>query len=1148
MGEKVDLHIGGYHLTESIGTGGMGSVFRATVEADGKPTSKGTAVAVKLLHPHLRTVAEFVKRFHREAKLAATIDHPNVVRVLDEGVHDGRHHYIVMELAEGLKLTDLIGDRQPLSPQQTIEVMNQTCEALRAAGSVADPDEPGRVRSLVHRDIKPDNIIIQPLDRKQFDTMTRTGDKTALANIRVKLLDFGLAKDVKALSTILSQTGQSLGTPAYMSPEQCKGDDVDQRSDVYSLGVVAHHMITGTQPFAGPTTVAYATQHAEEIPPDILKRNPLCPKNLADCIYRCLAKDPRDRYGSPAELQADLARVAAGQGVAKVYRFRKKGSFSTKKVAAIAGAGVLACLLAVAAISYFTGDAAKGALTDAIQKADVAIAAQDYAGAKRILEQAVAAFPGRSDKAELTAPAHDRLKTIAAKAAEQEQAKAKADEERRIAAQKAEAELKQKEREAAEATAKAKHEQDAIAAVAAIKAKTAAGDYQKAIDAANAAIRDFSDTPSGKDLPDLLADATGKLKGAQEAAAAKEAAEAARQAAEAKARHERFIKYRDEGDAAFGAAAPNYTAARTAYEKALAEEPDPQVQSRLQTCIDRTTKQPLAVVDFEEKGDVAAALGVKDAGQTVADLVLSRFGQDRYQLVNRSDLQTILAQLDLQMAQLRDKPDLAYGKFKDIRYLVVGRVSRLGNIIVTAQLVDIGRPGVKAGGIVQTAEVSAENARGVQDALTELVKILQMTDAEKKAYLDQAQYPQLLSDARAKRQAKDYAAAIALYTRVLAIRSTVDVQDELKACQGEQAQWEGLQAAQREKERQFAQLMATADAALTALPADKTRLTTAHRSAAADGLKAIDAALLLKPGDAGATALRTALAAYLGAEKELTLDLGNKVTMKLALIPSGKFQMGSPDNEKDRSSDEGPQREVTISKPFYMGVYEVTKDQFGQFIADSGHKTDAEKEGWAYAWEGSKWDKVNGASWKKPGFTQADDHPVTEVSHNDAIEFCKWLGKKTGKSVSLPTEAQWEYAARGGTKTAYPWGDDPDDGKGWANAADQSAKKQFSGWTCFSWDDGYVFTAPVGKFKANAFGLHDMIGNVWEWCDDWYDAKYYANANKTDPTGPASGAHRVLRGGSWLNSPRDCRSAYRSRHDPGLRPNYIGFRVVVDLE
>jgi len=279
------------------------------------------------------------------------------------------------------------------------------------------------------------------------------------------------------------------------------------------------------------------------------------------------------------------------------------------------------------------------------------------------------------------------------------------------------------------------------------------------------------------------------------------------------------------------------------------------------------------------------------------------------------------------------------------------------------------------------------------------------------------------------------------------------------------------------------------------------------------------------------------------------LDLGGRITMKLVLIPAGKFLMGSPAGEKGRTDDEGPQREVTISKPFYMGLYHVTKGQFAQFVADSGYKTEAERDGKAWGWDGSKFAEIPGYSWRKTGFEQADDHPVVNVSWNDAIAFCEWASKKTGKKVSLPTEAQWEYACRAGTKTAYPWGDDPDDGKGWANAADQTAKKTFGAtWTYFSWDDGYAFTSPAGKFKANAFGLYDMIGNAWEWCADWYDKGYYANANKTDPTGPASGTHRVLRGGAWGGGPRLCRSAYRGWDSPARRSGGIGFRVFVDLK
>ncbi len=169
-----------------------------------------------------------------------------------------------------------------------------------------------------------------------------------------------------------------------------------------------------------------------------------------------------------------------------------------------------------------------------------------------------------------------------------------------------------------------------------------------------------------------------------------------------------------------------------------------------------------------------------------------------------------------------------------------------------------------------------------------------------------------------------------------------------------------------------------------------------------------------------------------------------------------------------------------------------------------------------------------------------------QVSWNDARAFCDWLSKKSGKTVTVPTEAQWEYACRGGTKTAYPWGDNPDDGKGWANCSDQSLKKKIPNqehWAFFSWDDGYVFTSPVASFKANAFGLYDMNGNACQWCQDHYGD--YDKGAATDPTGADAGGLRVLRGGSWSFNPWCCRSAVRVRIFPVYRCGDVGFRVAV---
>jgi len=286
--------------------------------------------------------------------------------------------------------------------------------------------------------------------------------------------------------------------------------------------------------------------------------------------------------------------------------------------------------------------------------------------------------------------------------------------------------------------------------------------------------------------------------------------------------------------------------------------------------------------------------------------------------------------------------------------------------------------------------------------------------------------------------------------------------------------------------------------------------------------------------------------------KELTLELGNKVALKVAYIPAGKFMIGSPVTEKDRNVNE-LQHEVTISKPFYIGVTPVTVNQFKVFATDSGYKTGAERAGESRGVQIKdgkiSFSNIYDCSWRSPGFDQTGDHPVVQVDWNDAKAFCDWVSKKTGKTVVLPTEAQWEYACRAGMQTAYYWGDNPDDGKGWANCADQSLKRKLPDgsdkcqWTFFNWDDGFPFTSPVASFKANAFGLYDMTGNVSQWCQDYYGE--YGKSAVRDPTGADSGAIRVLRGGAWYEGPRNCRSAYRNSEFIEGRASGIGFRVVV---
>ncbi|MDT8288054.1 MAG: formylglycine-generating enzyme family protein, partial [Elusimicrobiales bacterium] len=240
-------------------------------------------------------------------------------------------------------------------------------------------------------------------------------------------------------------------------------------------------------------------------------------------------------------------------------------------------------------------------------------------------------------------------------------------------------------------------------------------------------------------------------------------------------------------------------------------------------------------------------------------------------------------------------------------------------------------------------------------------------------------------------------------------------------------------------------------------------------------------------------------------------------------------------SEQGRDGDEGPVHEVCVDG-FAIGKYEVTVGEFRRFVESSGYQTEAEQGDGCYVAENGKWKKKKGKSWRDPNFSQGDKEPAVCLSWNDSQAYIEWLNRQSGKRYRLPTEAEWEYAARGGTSTARYWGGNPDQACGYANVHDQTSKRVNGfGWENHNCDDGYAATSPVGSFKPNGFGLYDMLGNVWEWNQDWFGSGYYGSSPRNNPTGPSSGSGRVLRGGSWGSNPRYARAAYRDRNTPGNR-------------
>ncbi|MDR3334599.1 MAG: SUMF1/EgtB/PvdO family nonheme iron enzyme [Treponema sp.] len=289
----------------------------------------------------------------------------------------------------------------------------------------------------------------------------------------------------------------------------------------------------------------------------------------------------------------------------------------------------------------------------------------------------------------------------------------------------------------------------------------------------------------------------------------------------------------------------------------------------------------------------------------------------------------------------------------------------------------------------------------------------------------------------------------------------------------------------------------------------------------------------------------------------LTAAVRPNVPSDMVKINGGTFMMGSPASEASLFDDEVQHRVTVFS--FYMGKYEVTVGEFRQFVNATGYKTTAETSGGGYVWTGSAWETKADANWKNPYFTQSDNHPVVLMSWYDVVNYCNWRSQResltsvytiNGTNVTwnrnangyrLPTEAEWEYACRAGTTTAYNSGATAESLVGKANVADLTAKEKNPNWTIVNIRDGYVNTAPVGSFASNSWGLYDMHGNVWEWCWDWYGS--YSSGAQTDPLGASSGTNRVGRGGSWTSNGQDLRSASRGSSTPSYRYYYLGFRL-----
>ena len=264
---------------------------------------------------------------------------------------------------------------------------------------------------------------------------------------------------------------------------------------------------------------------------------------------------------------------------------------------------------------------------------------------------------------------------------------------------------------------------------------------------------------------------------------------------------------------------------------------------------------------------------------------------------------------------------------------------------------------------------------------------------------------------------------------------------------------------------------------------------------------------------------------------------------ELVVLPSGTFMRGAAPDDPAADQSEFPRHEVRIERPFAVATVAVTVAEFSAFAAATGH----EPRGGCYTLTDDGWHVDEASNWRAPGFPQSPSHPVVCVSWHDATAYAAWMTERTGKPYRLPSEAEWEYAARGGTTDMNFWGNDDSLTCDYASVNDLTAKNKVAK-VAEPCDDGFMYTSPVGSFLPNPFGLYDVVGNAWVWLADCWLGDYRLGPRDGSPNGAEKCGLRVLRGGSWTDTPGPVRIGARESRLPDERLSIAGFRLVRDLD